>query len=293
MLFLGVSVLAFETGARPSTEVSVLSEVARAVFRRACRRRSGSSPCRAYLRDSGAGRERRLPGVPLVERDPRARSLPPRCLREPGGPALYSNGIALLALVAAFLLVAFNANPNALLHLYLLGVFTAFTLSQVGMLRHWHRSREPGRRRRMAVNGLGAAGTALVDLLILGTKFGQGAWMVLIAIPALMACLYAHERHHRRIRTRLRTGTPDPSTAPRVTTVLALNRLDGPGARALAVARGLRATGIHSMRPLSVDVLASYVAKTRSGRKPRRQRGDPQALRASLGRRWGAHPPTR
>ena len=77
-------------------------------------------------------------------------------------------------MVAGFLLIAFDASPDALLHLYLLGVFTAFTLSQIGMLRHWHRSRERGRRRRMVINGLGATGTALVDVLVLGTKFSQG-----------------------------------------------------------------------------------------------------------------------
>jgi amino acid transporter len=262
VLFLGVSVLAFETGARPSTEVSVVSEVARAVFPK------GSPAAVGFLAVQGftfailvLAANTAFQGFPRLSAILARDRFLPGAFANLGDRLVYSNGIALLALVAGFMLVAFKANPNALLHLYLLGVFTAFTLSQVGMLRHWHRSREPGRRRRMAVNGLGAAGTGLVDLLILGTKFSQGAWMVLIAIPALVACFAVHERHYRRVRDRLRTGTPDPSAAPRVTTVLALNRFDAAAAEALAFARGLRGTDIHSVRTSSADAIASYVAK--------------------------------
>lgn len=134
----------------------------------------------------------------------------PHAFANLGDRLVYSNGIVLLALVAGFLLIAFGANPNALLHLYLLGVFSAFTLSQAGMLRHWHRTRERGRRRSMLLNGIGAAGTALVALLLIGTKFQEGAWMVVVAVAMIVGGFHLVRRQHERTRRALTTRSPDP-----------------------------------------------------------------------------------
>jgi amino acid transporter len=250
-LFLGVSTLAFATGARPSAEVSVLSEVARAVFP------TGSPEAAGFLAVQGftfailvLAANTAFQGFPRLTAILARDRFLPDAFANLGDRLVYSNGIVLLALVAGFLLVAFHASPDALLHLYLLGVFTAFTLSQAGMLRHWHRSRERGWRRSMVINGLGAAGTGLVALLVLGTKFREGAWMVLIAVPVLVGCFLLLHRHYRTVGRRLRTGSPDPTGALPVTVLLKLDRLDAAAELALAFAAGLRGPDVRAVHVL-------------------------------------------
>ena len=95
----------------------------------------------------------------------------PRQFVNLGDRLVYSNGIVVLAGLAALLIVAFRANVNSLIHLYVIGVFTAFTLSQAGMVRYWRRRAGRGWRRRRRVNGVGAARPALVTVLVVATKF--------------------------------------------------------------------------------------------------------------------------
>jgi hypothetical protein len=96
----------------------------------------------------------------------------------------------------------------------------------------------------MAMNGVCAAGTGLVAVLILATKFLAGAWMVLIAVPVIVTSLSLFRRHYDRTRRRLRTGSPDPTEIPAVTVVVALDWMDDATARALAFVRGLRGPGV-------------------------------------------------
>jgi hypothetical protein len=121
-----------------------------------------------------------------------------------GDRLAYSNGILVLAGLATGLLIAFRANVNSLIHLYVIGVFTAFTLAQAGMVRHWHKTQEKGWRWRAGVNALGSATTALVTVIVIATKFLEGAWMVIIAIPVLIALFYGVRRHYRSVGRRLR-----------------------------------------------------------------------------------------
>src|SRR4029450_8430362 len=119
----------------------------------------------------------------------------PHQLANRGDRLVFPNGIVLLALVAGLLIVAFNAEVTRLIQLYILGVFLSFTLSQARMVRHWADlvrgadGHEPPRlERKQAVNGLGAIATALVFVVVLVTKFAQGAWIVVpaAAIPLLV-----------------------------------------------------------------------------------------------------------
>ena len=124
---------------------------------------------------------------------------------------MFSNGIVLLALVAALLIVAFDANVTRLIQLYILGVFLSFTLSQAGMVRHWSRAdrgRRPERAARAAPQAgwstaLGAVATALVFVIVLVTKFAQGAWIVVLAAPILFVAMKAVSRHYRGIGEQL------------------------------------------------------------------------------------------
>ena len=128
----------------------------------------------------------------------------PRQFVNLGDRLVYSNGIIVLAAVAALLIWVFHADVISLIHLYVIGVFTAFTLSQAGMVRYWRRSSDPGRNRRALVNGIGAAATGLVTLVVIQTKFTQGAWMVTVAVPVLIVLFLLVNRHYRGVARRLR-----------------------------------------------------------------------------------------
>jgi amino acid transporter len=119
---------------------------------------------------------------------------------------VYRQGIVALALAAMLLLVAVDAQTNRLIPLFTIGVFVGFTISQVGLVRHWRQERGPRWRLRAALNGAGAAITAVAVVVFLSTKFLEGAWIVTIAVPLLMY-LFAHtESYYSRLAGQLRLG---------------------------------------------------------------------------------------
>jgi hypothetical protein len=130
-----------------------------------------------------------------------------RQLTNLGDRLVYSNGVVVLTAAAADLIWIYHADLDALIHLYVIGVFTAFTLSQAGMVRYWRRARVPGWRHRAAINGVGALATFVVTLIVIWTKFAAGAWMVIIAVPLLVLAFLGIHRHYRKIERRLRAGT--------------------------------------------------------------------------------------
>jgi amino acid transporter len=127
----------------------------------------------------------------------------PRQFASRGDRLVFSNGIIILATVSSLLLILFRGSTHALIPLYAVGVFTAFTLSQAGMVRHWWKER--GRRWRLhaAVNGLGATATSIVVVVIGVTKFAYGAWMVIIIVPILILAFLAVRRHYRQVASAL------------------------------------------------------------------------------------------
>ena len=130
----------------------------------------------------------------------------PRQFAFRGDRLAYSWGIVILAAVAAFLIWLFNGNVTALIPLYSVGVFVCFTLSQIGMVIHWRRVRESGWVWRAAVNAFGAALTAVVLVVVVSVKFVDGAYLVVILIPILVAMMlfihrqYQASRHELAIR---------------------------------------------------------------------------------------------
>ena len=123
-----------------------------------------------------------------------------------GDRLVFSNGIIVLATIAAALLVIYNASVDSLIHLYVIGVFSAFTLSQAGMVRYWLRTHDPGWRHRALVNGVGATATGVVTLIVIWTKFTEGAWLVIVAIPLFVLAFVGINRHYRRFARRLAAG---------------------------------------------------------------------------------------
>jgi hypothetical protein len=99
---------------------------------------------------------------------------------------VFGNGVGALAVFSAALLVAVGGNTNTLIPLFAIGVFVGFTLCQAGLVVHWRRTREPGWTWRATINGVGAAVTATAAAIFLVTKFTEGAWAVVLAIPLLM-----------------------------------------------------------------------------------------------------------
>jgi amino acid transporter len=189
----------------------------------------------------------------------------PRQFAFRGERLAFTTGISALAGLAIVLLVSFKASVTGLIPLYTLGVFLAFTLSQAGMLTRWWRRRESGWRRGLAINGLGTATTAVVAVVVGTSNFFQGAWMVIILVPALMALLMGIRSHYRSLEHQLQPvpGTDDDEE-PDPIVIVPLARLDRPARRALAFARTIspRATAVHITNdPHTADQLREHWGK--------------------------------
>lgn len=159
----------------------------------------------------------------------------PRQLSLLGDRLVYSNGIILLSLCAAVLVIIFRGQVNAIIPLYAVGVFTSFTLSQAGMVRRWFKERTSGWQASALMNALGALATAVVLGVVVTTKFLGGAWLVVVAIPLVVSLFLAINRHYKYVAERLsiqgippRSYTSRPKaevvTHPAVVVVGQLNR---------------------------------------------------------------------
>jgi amino acid transporter len=165
----------------------------------------------------------------------------PRHFADMGSRLAFNTGIASLAVLAALILTAFGGSVNALVPLYTIGVFLAFTLSQSGLVRRWWRLRNPGWRLSMLINSFGAAVTGTVLVVVAVTKFQLGAWMVLLMIPLLVALLYGIHRHYQTVQDALVLSGTEPRipvlAAPVV--IVPIARLDRAAMQALAFARSV------------------------------------------------------
>ena len=208
--FLGVSYLAIKMHATPNEGgyPSVVSQIARVVFPG-----DSATSFMYYAVQASTVAILVLAANTAYQGFPRLAALLahdrffPRQFTNLGDRLVYSNGILVLAAVAAALIWIYAADVEALIHLYVIGVFTAFTLSQTGMVRYWLRTHDRGWRWRALMNGTGALATFLVTLVVIWTKFAAGVWMVIVAIPLLVLAFFGIHRHYRRIARRLRAGT--------------------------------------------------------------------------------------
>ncbi len=107
-----------------------------------------------------------------------------------GDRQVFDYGIWTLTILAAALLIAVNGNTDRLIPLFAIGVFTGFTLSQSGLVVHWWRTRPSRWRRRRSINGTGAVVTAIATIVFILTKFAEGAWVVIVAVPAFIFLFY-------------------------------------------------------------------------------------------------------
>lgn len=169
----------------------------------------------------------------------------PRQMANLGDRLVFSNGILVLAFLAGGVILLFGGLPHRLIPLYAVGVFLSFTLSQAGMVLHWRKIHTAGWRWRAAVNGLGAAATGVVLLVLAESKLTHGAWAVLLLIPMFVLMFRAIKRHYVSISHQLalpREGTksvwtPDPEQRHKV--VVPLARLNRCSIAAIQFARSL------------------------------------------------------
>ncbi len=146
----------------------------------------------------------------------------PRQFANRGDRLAYSNGIIILAILSALLLVLFRGDTHALIPLYAVGVFLSFTLKQSAMVRYWLRKRGAGWLSGVGIQGVGAAATGLVMLIIATSKFTHGAWIVIVLIPMLIAGFLAIHRHYDEVARQLSIEGSDPERPPAPLTVLVL-----------------------------------------------------------------------
>jgi len=146
----------------------------------------------------------------------------PRQFAQRGDRLVFSNGVVALGIFSALLVVAFGAREQALLHLYAVGVFMSFTLSQFGMVQRWRRLNTPGWQRNAAINLMGATVTGVVLVVIASTKFLEGAWAVLLLIPIMVVILRAIHWHYTEVAKQLSLADAPPPTAVRRHTAVVL-----------------------------------------------------------------------
>src|SRR4029079_17001524 len=181
-MFLGITLLSHAYHVVPAEHETVVSQLARAVF--------GARGWPYYLVQAATMAILVLAAQTAYADFPRLASILardgylPRQFMNQGDRLAFSNGIVGLSVFAAVLLIAFGGDTHALIPLYMIGVFVSFTLSQAGMVVHWWRLRGAGCRSSATVNGLGALVTGVVLLVVAMTKAREGAWIILLLIPA-------------------------------------------------------------------------------------------------------------
>jgi amino acid transporter len=173
--------------------------------------------------------------------------LMPRQFRNRGDRLVFSNGIVAVSVLAGLLIVAFDAQVSRLIQLYVVGVFTSFTLSQSGMVRHWLRSREKGWQHSVVFNAVGATATGIVLVVVIYAKFLHGAWIVMVAVPLFVAGMAAMRRHYLWVASRLRQVQPIDCGRPAPHRVVVLASRSGRHLeRALRFARLLHSDGMET-----------------------------------------------
>ncbi|HET7173789.1 MAG TPA: APC family permease [Nocardioidaceae bacterium] len=179
----------------------------------------------------------------------------PRQLQNRGDKLVFSNGILLLGGFAMALIVGFDASIDRLIQLYIIGVFTSFTLGQAGMVRHWSRLQRLGHlgaqhhlRAKRAINAAGAVTTGVVLLVVLYSKVAHGAWLAILAMVMLFGTMKSIRRHYDAVATELHIQAADrPLLPPRNHAIVLVSRLHLPTMRALAYAHGTRPSSLKAV----------------------------------------------
>ncbi len=257
-MIVGTAFLADRMHAAPSSSVSVISEVAKATFPG---RTAGSASLMFYAFQAFTFAILVLAANTSFQDFPRLSAIlardqfMPRQFENLGDRLVFSNGVFVLTALSAALLIIFRANVDTLIQLYVVGVFTAFTLSQAGMVRHWRslgRQGGPaaaGWRRRAVTNGVGSVATGLVTVVVIITKFMHGAWIVIVAIPLIVLLFLAVRRHYVAVDAALRARMRPGDSTLTNTVVLFVPRFDEATAQAVRFVRTVYGDSFRAVHP--------------------------------------------
>ena len=265
-MFAGVTALALISHVHVIegvTERTVIAQVGRAVF-------GDSSPLFYLLQFVTAlilvlAANTAFNGFPVLASILARDGYLPRQLHNRGDRLAFSNGILLLSGFAILLIIVFNASPTRLIQLYIIGVFVSFVCSQSGMIRHWNRllkiATDPAARRSMmrirVINSVGACFTAVVLVIVLTTKFASGAWIVVVAMPAIWLTMRGINRHYASVAVELTPAEDEVVTLPASNRAIVLvSKLHLPTLRAVAYARATQPSHIEAVT-VSVDAAES------------------------------------
>jgi amino acid transporter len=254
-MFLGITVLALQLKARaqPDGNPSVISQIAATVF--------GNRAVLFYLYQAATAgililaANTAFNGFPVLSSILAEHRYLPRQLHTRGDKLVFSNGILLLGTFAIALIIGFDANIDKLIQLYIVGVFTSFTLSQAGMVRHWNRRLRTGlpeQRRRMrtsrVINLVGAVSTAVVLLIVLYTKVVHGAWIAILAMIALFAVMRSIRSHYDAVTVELELNGTEQAVLPaRNHAIVLVSRLHLPTMRAISYAKATRPSSLQGV----------------------------------------------
>lgn len=261
-MFLGITYLARRTGVVISEDTitlngTVISQIGRAVFGEGFGFYTLQVVTAAILVLAANTAYQDFPRLSSILA---AHRLMPRQMRNRGDRLVFSNGVLVLAVAASLLIVLFNAQVTRLIQLYVVGVFTAFTLSQTGMVRYWLRIREGPWRRSIAVNGLGAFTTGVVLIVAATVKFSHGAWIVIVAIPLLAVSMLGVRNHYRAVAAKLKLLRVEATPTTHRVMVFAAH-LDPATERAMTYAALIHSNGIevvHAAEDGSEDFLFAW-----------------------------------
>jgi amino acid transporter len=271
-LLLGITFLAVQIGAIPSEAETIISQLGRTVFDGRgllyLMLIAGTTVILIMAANTSFADFPRLSALHASD------GFLPRQLTYRGSRLVYSRGIVALGLIASLLIIIFRASVTALIPLYAIGVFLSFTLSQSGMVRRWWKAghlqpgqeiKEPGSVLRyertwmpkLVVNAVGAVCTAVVMIVFATTKFHDGAWIVVVLTPLLVAGFFSIHRHYKHLARRLSLAEFEPTLRiRRHRVILPISGVHQGTMAALAYARSLSpdVTAVHvSMDPLEAD----------------------------------------
>ncbi len=187
----------------------------------------------------------------------------PRQFANRGDRLVFSNGILFLAAAASTLLVVFGGNVSALIPLYAVGVFTSFTLSQTGMVRHHLKLREKGWRASVVFSVFGAVATSIVMMVVIVSKFTIGAWIPVVLVPLIVVAFKAVKAHYAHVATKLRVepGYVEPEVVPEHGVVVLVG---GVNQSSLAAIRYARSVGARDAVAVTVALDEDHAEKIRS-----------------------------
>jgi amino acid transporter len=180
----------------------------------------------------------------------------PRQLHNRGDRLAFSNGIIFLSTAAVLIVYAFDASVTRLIQLYILGVFTSFTLGQLGMIKHWTKlisiSKDKEEKNKMIrsriINSIGFTLTSTVLVIVLVTKFTHGAWMVVVAIPLLMGIMSSIFYYYKKVNNELSLADDSMQVLPsRVHGIVLVSKMHKPTMRAIYYARATRPSTLEAI----------------------------------------------